>query len=174
MEMNGGSSASYLARTLASPCFDLFNGGGNRRVLRLPGEGGDHLHSAVAPSPGHIRCRVTVGAEKDYIYRKIGGGPSSELMSEPCPSFPCFFGKRHGKPPKKQGFFIPTEPLERREKRSKNKELLAGEKNKEFQKNKERKDRDVCNFPCPEHGFNRIPFLALRGVNFFAKRAKIT
>ena len=55
-----------------------------------------------------------------------------------------FWKKRHGKPPKKQGFFIPAEPLnpwKRREKRSKkNKEILAGRKNKEFQKNKDRKD----------------------------------
>ena len=46
MEMNGGSSASYLART---PC---------RRAFRLPGEGGDHVHCTVEPSPGHIRCRI--------------------------------------------------------------------------------------------------------------------
>ena len=54
-----------------------------------------------------------------------------------------FFGKRQGKPPKKQGFFIPTEPLkgEEGENAQKNKEILAAEKNKEFQKNKERKDR---------------------------------
>ena len=37
----------------------------------------------------------------------------------PCPSFPCFFGKMPGKPPKKQGFFIPTEPLKSLEKKGK-------------------------------------------------------
>ena len=43
---------------LASPRF-LFCliGGGNRRVFRLAGEGGDHFHCTVDPSPGHIRCR---------------------------------------------------------------------------------------------------------------------
>ena len=34
----------------------LFNKGGNRRALRLPGEGGDHFHCTVEPSPGHMRC----------------------------------------------------------------------------------------------------------------------
>ena len=47
---------------------------------------------------------------------------------------------------KKQGFFF-TEPLKSLEKKGKtlkkNKEFLAGPKNKEFQKNKERKDREV-------------------------------
>ena len=53
--MNGGSSASYLAY----PCFVLLlKRGGNRWVFRLPGEGGDHFHCTVEPSPGHIRCRV--------------------------------------------------------------------------------------------------------------------
>ena len=87
---------------------------------------------------------------------------------KPGPSFPCFFcGKWQGKPPKKQGFFIPTEPLKslkkegknaqkqkKREKRSKkqkkgknakkNKEFLAGgTKTKEFPyTGKERKDRE--------------------------------
>ena len=38
----------------------------------------------------------------------------------PCPSFPCFFfGKRQEKPPKKQGFFIPSEPLKSVEKKGK-------------------------------------------------------
>ena len=50
MEMNRGSSAPYLARTPR---------GGDRRVFRLPGEGGDHFHCAVEPSPGHIRCRIS-------------------------------------------------------------------------------------------------------------------
>ena len=47
MEMNGGSSASSLV-PLAST---LFSRGGNRRAFRLPG---DHFHSTVEPSPGHI------------------------------------------------------------------------------------------------------------------------
>ena len=41
MEMNEGSSASYLARTPCVPFFStLFNGGGNRRAFGLPGAGG--------------------------------------------------------------------------------------------------------------------------------------
>ena len=41
MEMNGGSSAPYLARTPCVPLFStLVNRGGNRRSFRLPGAGG--------------------------------------------------------------------------------------------------------------------------------------
>ena len=41
MEMNGGSSKPYLARTPCVPLFStLFNRGGNRRAFRLPGAGG--------------------------------------------------------------------------------------------------------------------------------------
>ena len=58
--------------------------------------------------------------------------------SIPCPSFPCFFGKWQGKPPKEQGFFIPTEPLKSLEKKrktlKKTRNSLQGQKNKEFQK----------------------------------------
>ena len=45
---------SYPLRPLN---FSLFNKGGSRRAFRLPGEGGDHFHCTVEPSPGHIRCR---------------------------------------------------------------------------------------------------------------------
>ena len=58
MEMIGGSSVPHLARTPCVPLFSLFNtGGGNRRVFRLPGEGGDYFYCTVEPSPGHTRCR---------------------------------------------------------------------------------------------------------------------
>ena len=58
MEMNGGSSAPYLASTSCVPLFcTLFHRGGNRRALRLPGAGGDHFRCTVEPSPGHVRCR---------------------------------------------------------------------------------------------------------------------
>ena len=41
MEMNGGTSAPYLARTPCVPLFStLFSRGGNRRVFRLAGAGG--------------------------------------------------------------------------------------------------------------------------------------
>ena len=40
MEMNGGSSAPYLARTPCIPLFStLFNRGGNKERFRLPGAG---------------------------------------------------------------------------------------------------------------------------------------
>ena len=59
IEMNGGSSAPYLACTPCVPLFcTLFNRGGSRRVFGLRGEGGDHFHCTVEPSLGHIRCRV--------------------------------------------------------------------------------------------------------------------
>ena len=35
--------------------FQLFNRGKNRRPLRLPAEGGDHIHCTVEPSPSDIR-----------------------------------------------------------------------------------------------------------------------
>ena len=55
--MNGGSCASYLARTLCVLLFcPLCNGDGNRTALRPPRKGGDHFHCAVEPSPGHTRC----------------------------------------------------------------------------------------------------------------------
>ena len=58
MEMIGGSSASYLTRTPCVPLFcTSFSKGGNTRVFRLLGEGGDHLYCTVEPSPGHSRCR---------------------------------------------------------------------------------------------------------------------
>ena len=56
--MIGGSSVLYLARAPCVPLFStLFIRGGNRRVFRLPGEGGDHFHCTVEPSPGHSWCR---------------------------------------------------------------------------------------------------------------------
>ena len=54
--MNGGSSASYLACTPCVPLIGtLFSRGGNIRAFRLAGEGGDHFHCAVEPSPGGER-----------------------------------------------------------------------------------------------------------------------
>ena len=43
---------------LASPCLVLCSiGVETEGVFRLPGEGGDHVHCMVEPSPGHIQCR---------------------------------------------------------------------------------------------------------------------
>ena len=53
----------------------LFNRGGNRRAFRLPGEGGDHFHCTVEPSPGHIRCRYSF--RSGHRFRAGGGGVSS-------------------------------------------------------------------------------------------------
>ena len=65
MDMNGGSSAPYLARTLGVPLFcTLLNRGGDRRACRLPGEGRDHFHCTVEPS-----------------LREIGGAPGSARES---------------------------------------------------------------------------------------------
>ena len=69
MEMIGGSSVSYLARTPCVPLFStLFNRGGNRSAFRLPGAGGDHFHCTVEPSPGHIRCRGKCVAVASYFW----------------------------------------------------------------------------------------------------------
>ena len=57
MEINGGSSAPYLACTPCVPLFcTLFSKSKNRRAFRLPGASGDHFHCTVDPSPGHVRC----------------------------------------------------------------------------------------------------------------------
>ena len=62
MEMNGGSSAPYLARTPSVPLFcALFRRGGNRRAFRLPGAGGDHFHCTVEPLAGRMRRRIVLG-----------------------------------------------------------------------------------------------------------------
>ena len=86
-----------------------------------------------------VRFGYGLGMERFKRFRFSVPAVPLQKRFVPCPSFPCFFfWKRQGKPPKKQGFFIPTEPLKIPGKEGKNarknKEFLAGEKNKEFQK----------------------------------------
>ena len=61
-------SPKRVPKTQLRTLFGLFSDSGahslgtlglarNRRAFRLPGEGGDHFHCTVEPSPGHIRCR---------------------------------------------------------------------------------------------------------------------
>ena len=60
MEMNGGSTASYLARALCvSACLLIFNRSGSKGGFRLPGPTWDHFCCTAEASPGHIRCRFT-------------------------------------------------------------------------------------------------------------------
>ena len=81
METNGGSSAPYLARTPCAPLFcALFNKGGNRRAFRLPGEGGDHVHCMVEPSPGHIRCQKPTTPQSQNITQKSIRNPQPPLL----------------------------------------------------------------------------------------------
>ena len=62
MEMFGGSTGSYLARTPRIPLFMLiFIGLETKNVLDSQGRAGEHFHCTVDPSPGHIRCRTTRG-----------------------------------------------------------------------------------------------------------------
>ena len=72
----------------------------------------------------------------------------------PCSSF---LEKGKENPPKKQEFFIPTEPQKSLEKKGKtlekNKEILAGERSKEIKKSEERKDRAVS----PQRRKGNIP-----------------
>ena len=80
MEMNGGSSAPYLARTPCVPLFcTLFNRGGNRRAFRLPGEGRDHLHCTVEPSPG----RAGPGRLFRDFFETFGPETASPRSTEP-------------------------------------------------------------------------------------------
>ena len=59
MEMNGGSSVPYVARTPCVPLFStlFFIGVETEGLLDYQGRAGDHYHCTVEPSPGHIRCR---------------------------------------------------------------------------------------------------------------------
>ena len=80
MEMNGGSSASYLARTPCARSFcTLINRGGNRRAFKLPGEGRDHFHCTVEPSSGHIWCRAK--PKKESLRGRGGGVAIADLLT---------------------------------------------------------------------------------------------
>ena len=69
MEMNGGSSAPYLARTPCVPLFStLFNKGGNRRAFRLPGAVGGSF-----PLYGGTFAR-SYSVSKEEIATFEGGG----------------------------------------------------------------------------------------------------
>ena len=52
-----------------------------------------------------------------WVPLNIASNATSTLF--PVLPFLVFFGKRHGKPPKKQGFVMPTEPLKSLEKKGK-------------------------------------------------------
>ena len=75
----------------------------------------------------------------------------SRAELEPCPSFPCFFGKKGKEDHKKTRFIIPTEPLKSLEKKGKTLEQKQGiprrgeQKTRNSPKNKERKDREGAN-----------------------------
>ena len=92
MEMNGGSSASYLA---CAPCVSLFctlfNMGGNRRAFRLPGEGGDHFHCAVEPSPGHSRFGII---QKVFLEKASAVGRMRQKRVKNASKWVFFIGKR--------------------------------------------------------------------------------
>ena len=70
--------------------------------------------------------------------RGLAKGVSPFFETEkPCPSFPCFFWKRQGKPPKNKDFLFPPNPWnpwKRSEKRSKKQGIPRRGKNKEFKK----------------------------------------
>ena len=91
----------------------------------------------------------------------------------PCPSFPCFFGKTRGKPPKKQGFFIPTEPLKSLEKKGKTlkktRNSSQGKKTRKSKK-KQRKDRDFHNARAKK-GFSSGTLKRFARIRRFAGKA---
>ena len=85
MEMNGGSSAPYLARTPCVPLFvHCFIRVGTEGLLDYQGRAGDHFHCTVEPSPGHIRCR------KKLLHNR--SAPMVVIFSlkalPPCPTSP--------------------------------------------------------------------------------------
>ena len=66
---------------LASPLLcTLFSRGGSKRVFRIPGEGGDHFHCTVEPSPSHIRCGFGNAQTSDEQK-----SPQNLLHEPPCP-----------------------------------------------------------------------------------------
>ena len=115
----------------------------------------------VYPYPlgaGSARPNPKMGApDPENPYFSVFSGPNPEwgifrifsvffrifpvLRGFPCPSFPCFFGKRQGKPPKKQGFFIPTEPLISLEKKGKTLEKTRNSSQGEKTRNSKKKTR---------------------------------
>ena len=89
MEMTGGSSASYLTRTPCVPLFcTLLNRDGNKGVFILPGEGGDHFHCAVEPSPGHTRRRKNHPKPPSQEFSEI----KAEHVTRISPKLHAFFG----------------------------------------------------------------------------------
>ena len=59
MEMNGGSTVSYLARTLCvAVSLVYFNRSGSKGLLDFQGRHGIISIVRWKPSPGRIRCRV--------------------------------------------------------------------------------------------------------------------
>ena len=87
------------------------------------------------------RTEKRYGESKTTAVAKYYGFQSRSIFSTglPCPSFPCFFWKKARKTArKKQGFFYPyrTPKIHGKEGKNaqKNKEFLAGRKNKEFPK----------------------------------------
>ena len=74
MEMNGKSSAPYLARTPCVPLFcTLFNRGGNRGGFRLPGADGGSF-----PLCGP----VILGVDQKWLKSDFPGFPSKSLKSD--------------------------------------------------------------------------------------------
>ena len=94
MDMNGGSSASYLACTLRFPLFcTLLNRGGARRAFRLPGEG--RIISIVRWNLRPVLFSVDKPKRTSSVgvgvFHVKGWGPKSSV----CPSNPRktkFFG----------------------------------------------------------------------------------
>ena len=90
--------------------------------------------------------RKAAGLTRPLEGLPLGAPRLKPSRSLPCPSFPCFFFWEKAKEnhQKKQGFFIPSEPLISLEKKGKPLRKTRNSpqgKNKEFQKNKEEKDR---------------------------------
>ena len=77
----------------------------------------NYVHTLVDQKTGHFGLQMFSLLFFSCLWKKNKQIHSDRWL--PCPSFPCFLWKRQGKPPKKQGFFIPTEPLKSLEKKGK-------------------------------------------------------
>ena len=104
------------------------------------------------PKGNHPRGTTPREAPEKICLPERSAGVSQRALrglSEGYPILPflVFCWKKHEKPPKKQGFFIPTEPLKSLEKKGKTLEKTRnssqGKKTRNSKKTKERKDRVV-------------------------------
>ena len=96
------------------------------------------------PERGQIGTKEDKRGQNGTFRDKLGNAPFS-IYPHPDLPFLAFLGKARKNHPKKQGFFLSSEPLKSLGKKGKTlkkaRKFFANEKNKEIEKSKERKIR---------------------------------